>query len=141
VRPIHRLTPYQRFWQSKPPEEHKAHLEHQRKSRIEHPEYQPNYQPQYQHHKRLRAYLILGFKCSMCNTKNMLTFHIDHINGINNSIAPFNKRYHGTAIYNMIIKNPESAKSQLQILCANCHMIKTKSHKEHTGRHALRKNL
>lgn len=67
--------------------------------------------------KRERAIDILGGKCSSCSNSDPRVLQIDHINGGGNS----DRKGSRASILNRII----SGESGFQLLCANCHCIKS----------------
>lgn len=75
---------------------------------------------------RLRGIRALGGKCFHCGTTDVRVLQFDHINGDGGrkgwKTAEFRKRV---------------LKGQLdvyQLLCANCHVLKTQDNKEFAGR-------
>ena len=76
---------------------------------------------------RLSLIEILGKKCVSCGFSDIRALQIDHING--NGLTDFkNGNY---VRYRYYVKNPEIAKHNLQILCANCNWIKKYEKSEH----------
>ena len=68
----------------------------------------------------------LGAKCVKCNCNDVRVLQIDHING--GGMAERRKfgDYRMALLY--YLKSPELAKEKLQLLCANCHVLKTGGH-------------
>jgi len=96
----------------------------------------------YQHNKikELRNDLlnIFGKKCSnpSCavegGMKDIRALQFDHINGGGcKEIQKFAVSHGRVAWYKHYLNNPELAKKNLQILCANCNWIKRDKNKEH----------
>lgn len=71
--------------------------------------------------RRLDLIEILGgMECRECGNYDERVLQIDHIFG-NGQEMPLNK----TEIMEFYISNPDVAFEELQVLCANCHIIKT----------------
>ena len=72
---------------------------------------------------RLKLIKVLGGKCIDCGYhSNELALQIDHIYGRG---ASDKKRFKSqTTGYRYYLAQPEIAREQLQILCANCNTIK-----------------
>lgn len=71
--------------------------------------------------RRLDLIEILGgMECRECGNYDERVLQIDHIFG-NGQEMPLNK----TEIMEFYILNPDIAFEELQVLCANCHIIKT----------------
>jgi len=60
-----------------------------------------------------------GGKCNCCNNTNPRILQLDHIN----NDGKFHRKQINTTMYKWAIKNKFPL--NLQLLCANCHMIKT----------------
>ena len=63
--------------------------------------------------------------CNNCGNDNRLLLEIDHINGGGNKQR---KKKGPSQIFREYAKNPDLAKKELQILCANCHLLKHKTY-------------
>jgi hypothetical protein len=72
------------------------------------------------HELRAQAVHILGDACLQCKNDDYRVLQIDHINGGGREDR---KRLRADGIFRSIIKNGHQDKYQL--LCANCHAIKT----------------
>lgn len=74
---------------------------------------------------RLKLFEILGgTKCIKCKNEDARVLQFDHKNGGGRK----DRKKLGDAsikFYNYYVDHPKSAKSRLQVLCANCHVIKT----------------
>lgn len=79
------------------------------------------------------AYDKLGGKCANCNMNDYRCLQIDHING--NGSLQGNKKS-GNHLWRLITLH-DYPLDNLQLLCANCHMIKTF---ENRDRYKYRKN-
>ena len=80
--------------------------------------------------RRLELMDVLGGKiCSSCGYKeNVLALQIDHKNG---GGADEVRGFKGNStMYRFYISNPDLARHKLQVLCANCNMIKRHENKE-----------
>lgn len=77
----------------------------------------------YRRNIRIRLMNVLGSKCVRCNTSDLRVLQIDHING--GGIAE--RRQFGDYRLALLhyMKDPDLAKEKLQLLCANCHVLKT----------------
>lgn len=64
--------------------------------------------------------IIGGMVCKHCSITDSRILQIDHILG-NGSDMPLSKGY----ILDIYLDNPYLAKKELQILCCNCHRIKS----------------
>lgn len=76
----------------------------------------------YRHKQKLKIFKHYGGCCACCGNPNMKLLQIDHIN---NDGCKTRKK-NGNASFNVslaIVKN--NFPNDLQLLCANCHMIKT----------------
>lgn len=65
---------------------------------------------------------ILGGKCARCGFSDIRALQIDHING-----DGAEKRKQGENSYTQrkfIVEHPKDAKTEYQVLCANCNWIK-----------------
>lgn len=68
---------------------------------------------------REKAISILGGKCVECGESRIRTLHIDHIEPVRRKD---NTEHKAHAVALSVTKG---VKDNLQILCANCHAIKT----------------
>jgi len=73
--------------------------------------------------------LLGGFICTKCGYDDARAIQIDHIYA-NGQDMPLAK----TGVIEYYLENPDEAFRDLQILCANCHIIKTLENNERTGR-------
>jgi hypothetical protein len=85
---------------------------------------QPNYISCFQKNK-LKVYELLGgAKCKNCGFDDTRALQVDHIfNNGNNELYILSGTY---GIYKKIISMGEEAKTEYQILCANCNWIRRK---------------
>jgi hypothetical protein len=81
----------------------------------------------YQKDVHKRAIEVLGGKCIKCGFIDIRALQIDHIHGGGLKELRKNGNY---AIYYKIVKDPEKAKEDYQVLCANCNWIKRFENKE-----------
>ena len=65
-------------------------------------------------------------KCKKCGVEDIRVLQLDHINGNGNILAK--QITSGSMRHYYYYNNLELAKKELQVLCANCHMIKTIEH-------------
>ena len=79
------------------------------------------YNLQYYYNKRKKMIQQLGGKCAMCGSTENLEF--DHIDSTEKSFSI------GTRIQNSI-DNLQSELNKCQLLCHNCHVKKSKEHKD-----------
>lgn len=72
---------------------------------------------------RVKIHKILNHtSCIFCGFSIWSALQFDHINGGGNKIRrEFNS---GRAMYRYYIKNPDIARKELQVVCANCNFIK-----------------
>jgi hypothetical protein len=79
-------------------------------------------------HMKLRAYAKLGGKCRMCGFSDHRALQIDHVMGTENGVPIHKLRRestdHSRNLHKRIIRG-EIPMLELQLLCANCHAIKT----------------
>lgn len=80
----------------------------------------------YMMRKKMSVFDKLGGKCAECGFDDWRTFHIDHINGGGNQER---KKLHRTTIWTKILEGSD----EYQLLCANCHCIKSHDRKEYSG--------
>ncbi len=77
---------------------------------------------QYNFNSRQKALISLGGKCFLCGNDDLRVLQIDHINGDGNKERRFSRESMFRKIINMA---PSEVKLKYQLLCANCHAIKT----------------
>ena len=77
---------------------------------------------------------LLGEKCVKCGHDDYRTLQIDHKSGGGNK--DFKVRGKGVGYYRYYLRNPDEAKEKLQVLCANCNMIKKFENQEYFTRDA-----
>jgi len=70
---------------------------------------------------------FLGGKCAYCGyNEDLRAMNIDHIHGDGNE----DRKLRGSKIQRYYINNMDEAKNKLQVLCCNCHSIKTHENNE-----------
>lgn len=69
--------------------------------------------------KRLKAIGVLGGRCAGCGNEDLRVLQIDHVGGGGNQDRKINRSR--VTILNRVI----SGEVGYQLLCANCHCIKT----------------
>jgi predicted restriction endonuclease len=79
---------------------------------------------------RNQVITILGGKCAMCGFNDTRALHIDHING---GGTKENHKFGPQRYVNYVKTNCEG----LQLLCANCNMIKKAENKEYPFRRSI----
>lgn len=74
--------------------------------------------------EREYAFKVLGNKCKVCGINDLRVLQIDHIKAIRrkNNSDPYES---GSRLRQRIYNKSRNLKN-LQLLCANCHQIKTK---------------
>ncbi len=79
--------------------------------------------------KNTRRLLVkfLGNKCKQCGFDDIRALQIDHINGGGNKEY---EKYGNSNVYYFYLTHFEKAKKNIQVLCANCNMIKTQTNNE-----------
>ncbi len=78
--------------------------------------------------KRLLVVAFLGGKCVTCGyEKDKRALVLDHKNGDGKE----DRKERGSKLFRYYCLNLEEAKERLQVLCANCNMIKAMENKEH----------
>lgn len=84
----------------------------------------------YRKKTRERVVKALGGKCVKCGFSDIRALQLDHINGGGNKIR---KSIKGGSVkyYQAMIDNKH--KKEIQLLCANCNVIKRIVNKEHGG--------
>ena len=83
-----------------------------------------NYHKKYRLERRLKLIKLLGDKCKKCSIKDWMVLEIEHIKGDGYK----DREKFGTLgpkFYTYYLHHTIEAKKRLQILCANCHKIKT----------------
>lgn len=81
--------------------------------------------------KRLELMNIIGCtKCKTCGFCDPRALQFDHING--GGRLDLKRFSHTSQMVAYYIKNPELAKTTLQVLCANCNWIKVHVNRENT---------
>lgn len=88
---------------------------------------------------RVKLLMILGGpKCVKCGLEDIRVLQVDHIHGGNGQGNKDRERFNGvrdrtkgTLTYNRhkhvqyYLEHPDEARQELQVLCCNCHFIKT----------------
>ena len=72
--------------------------------------------------QKRRALEVLGNKCSWCDDDIQILLEVDHI--LNDGKAHRAEAGY-SSIEKWIVDNPEIANKKVQLLCANCHRIKS----------------
>ena len=67
--------------------------------------------------------ILGGYKCKRCGNKDPRVLEIDHVLG-NGKEMPLSDNN----IADIYLDNPHLCKTELQILCRNCHRIKSLEH-------------
>jgi len=83
---------------------------------------------------RIRAHLLLGNKCAVCGISDGRVLEVDHKNGggCKERRKEHSKERNTLQLYWSIIREKEF-REKLQLLCANCHKIKTWEDKNKTS--------
>jgi len=77
---------------------------------------------------RISVFEILGDECIRCGFSDKRALQFDHKDGLGNQDL---KKHGGSLNMYLYYKlNPEEAKKELQVLCANCNWIKRHENKE-----------
>ncbi len=71
---------------------------------------------------RVKLFELLGCICKNCGFSDKRALQFDHING--GGTKQRRELKSQTQVYRFYVKNPQLAKQQLQVLCANCNFIK-----------------
>jgi hypothetical protein len=83
---------------------------------------------------KIKAFMVLSIegriRCGTCGHSNWECLQVDHIK---NDGERHRRKYHagksrpggGNNTYRWILKHPKQARKKLQLLCANCHQIKS----------------
>lgn len=79
-----------------------------------------------------KAYDVLGNKCVRCGIEDSRVFTIDHIIPVLRHTK--NEHHSGSELRRLVAKGKLTTKD-VQILCANCHIIKTSEDKVHFTYH------
>lgn len=74
-----------------------------------------------------KAYEILGGKCKGCGIKDSRVFTIDHIEPV---LRHHKNDHHSGSELRRLVATGRISKDEVQLLCANCHIIKTSKDKE-----------
>ena len=84
-----------------------------------------------QHHKRRKEIMefLGGIYCSQCGLSDYRILQLDHKDGKGFLDKKRFKGSHSRQAYYW--KHPQEAKQKLQVLCANCHAIKSWDNKEY----------
>jgi hypothetical protein len=80
--------------------------------------------------KRAAVLAFFGNACCQCGVSDPLLLQIDHVDG--GGRHSVTKSVHG--LFKMITSDPARAKSEHQLLCANCHVRKTHINGEYVRR-------
>lgn len=82
------------------------------------------------HHRRRKEIMeyVGGAQCKKCGINDYRVLHLDHIDG--DGFKDKKKRNMSARIA-YYWKHPEEAKKTLQVLCANCHAMKSWDNKEY----------
>ena len=86
--------------------------------------------------RRLDAILALGGSCSSCKIDNPIVLEFDHIRPIQwrtNNIVKLNGQHNVNTINAMVTKG-QNPHGMYQLLCANCHKIKTHNNKDYIAK-------
>ena len=111
-------------------EEYNNYMKNYRKT---HPEYMEKANIRLKE-KRLKLMDVLGGRiCSNCGFNDIRALQIDHKNGQGHR-ERLNHKDSNYLMYLYYLKNLESAKEKLQVLCANCNWIKRSVDKECKGK-------
>lgn len=92
----------------------------------------PGYARDYYRAKCSEALQLLGGRCVRCGFDDERALQIDHIDAGNHVLCPGGRKYR-YAVHRSVI---DGTASNLQLLCANCHAIKTLEAGDHLARHA-----
>lgn len=88
-------------------------------------------QREYTKKTKEKIFKILGRVCVKCGFDNPLALQVDHVFGDGfKSRKKFKSGYRGISI-NQKLYAIQKSRERFQILCANCHQIKTFESKEH----------
>lgn len=83
---------------------------------------------QYRHNAWLQVIQTLGGKCSICGFADIRALQIDHLIPIRQGgHSRRNSTYNG---FRAMLTEIEAGSTDYQVLCANCHCIKTKTNGE-----------
>jgi hypothetical protein len=78
--------------------------------------------------------LLGGCQCRRCGFSDIRALQIDHINGKGKQlrIKLTGSNRMNRLVFYYYLRDPEMAKRELQVLCANCNWIKRHENREHT---------
>lgn len=83
--------------------------------------------------RKCKAVEILGGHCvgdnGTCGQDDVRLLEFDHV-ASDGYLERQNGRYSGAQIASWIIANPEQARAKYQVLCSNCHTLKTSSERK-----------
>lgn len=77
--------------------------------------------------QRAQAILILGGRCAWCGLSNPMCLEIDHIRPVNRRTNGVEQHRSDRLVASVVSGNTEG----LQLLCSNCHTIKTRLNNEY----------
>lgn len=83
--------------------------------------------------RRLDAISALGGSCNYCKIDNPVVLEFDHIKPIQwrtNNLVKLNGQ-HNVNIINSMVTKGQNPHEIYQLLCANCHKIKTHNNKDY----------
>ena len=86
--------------------------------------------------RRMDALSALGGQCYSCKIDNPVVLEFDHIKPIQwrtNNLVKVNGQHNVNTI-NSMSKNGQDPREVYQILCANCHKIKTHSNRDYIAK-------
>ena len=75
---------------------------------------------------KLLAYEILGNKCIQCEIVDTRVFTIDHIDPV---LRHHKNEHHSGSELRRLVATGKLTPKEVQLLCANCHIIKTSEDK------------
>ena len=75
--------------------------------------------------KREFAISLLGDSCFACGFDDLRALHIDHLTPVLRQSRPDTKHKDSAAEIIAVHKSGEDVKNHFQLLCANCHWIRT----------------
>lgn len=112
-------------WQKANPEKRKMYADRHKESHL-------SYGRRRHIKQRLESIKLLGDACMHCNNVDIRVLQIDHIKG-DGYLERTSSCGRSGSFYTNLLKDPE-AFSKYQLLCANCHVIKTIENKDHLPR-------
>lgn len=86
--------------------------------------------------KRQELVRILGARCVRCGYDDIRALVLDHKNGDGDS----DRKKIGSRIARYYAQHPDEARERLQVLCANCNLIKTQENDEHNKTRRVHKH-